>query len=131
MRNKLVIIGLDGATWSVLDHLIALGKVPHIAQLVAQGTRFSLRSVTNQNSAAAWTSFATGVNPGKHGIYYFSEPILGTYQRRYLKGSDRAVSTFWQIASEANKRVCVINVPMSFPSDPVSTNFPTASSKCL
>lgn len=120
MASKLIVIGLDGATWTVLDHLISQGQVPHIAKLIQQGAKYNLRSVHNQNSAPAWTSFATGVNPGKHGIYYFSEPVLGTYERRYLKGSDRSAPTFWQIASAADKRLCIINVPMSFPSDPIN-----------
>lgn len=119
-RPRLLIIGLDGATFDLIRPWAAAGKLPNIARLLASGASAPLRSVPNQNSAPAWTSFATGKNPGKHGIYYFNERVEGSYKTRYLNGSFRHGDTWWMIASRAGLRVGVVNVPMTYPAEPVN-----------
>lgn len=116
---RLLIIGLDGATFDLIRPWIARGKLPNIARLTAQGSSARLRSVPNQNSAPAWSSYATGKNPGKHGVYYFDERIEGTYNKRYLNGGFRQAESWWSIASRAGKTVAVINVPMTYPAERV------------
>lgn len=118
--EKILIIGLDGATLDLIKPWVVEGKLPNMARLLEEGTHGPLRSVPNMNSAPAWTSFATGKNPGKHGIFYFDERIPGTYERRYLNGGHRAGKSFWRILSEAGKRVIVINVPMTYPAEEVN-----------
>jgi predicted AlkP superfamily phosphohydrolase/phosphomutase len=118
-RPRLLIIGLDGATFDLVRPWAAAGKLPNIARLLAQGSSAPLRSVPNQNSAPAWSSYATGKNPGKHGIFYFDERIDGAYKTRYLNGSFRRGESWWMIASRAGLRVGVVNVPMSYPAEPV------------
>lgn len=117
---RLLIIGLDGATFDLIRPWAAAGKLPNIARLLAQGSSAPLRSVPNQNSAPAWSSYATGKNPGKHGIFYFDERIEGTYNKRYLNGGFRQGESWWMIASHAGLRVGVVNVPMSYPAEPVN-----------
>lgn len=119
-QPRLLIIGLDGATFDLIRPWAAAGKLPHIARLMEQGSSAPLRSVPNQNSAPAWSSYATGKNPGKHGIYYFDERIEGGYQTRYLNGSFRQGDSWWMLASRAGKGVGVVNVPMSYPAEPVN-----------
>lgn len=119
-QPRLLIIGLDGATFDLILPWARAGKLPHIAQLMATGSRAPLRSAPNQNSAPAWTSYATGKNPGKHGIYYFNERIDGAYETRYLNGGFRHGETWWAIASRHGKRVGVVNVPLSYPAEPVN-----------
>lgn len=118
--EKILIIGLDGATLDLIKPWAEEGKLPNMARLLEEGAHGPLRSVSNMNSAPAWTSFATGKNPGKHGIFYFDERIPGTYERRYLNGSYRVGKSFWRILSEAGKRVIVINVPMTYPAEEVN-----------
>ena len=98
-HNRLLIIGLDGATFDLIRPWATAGKLPNIARLMRSGTSAPLRSVPNQNSAPAWSSFATGKNPGKHGIFYFDERIEGTYNKRYLNGGFRQGESWWSIAS--------------------------------
>ncbi|MEA3336001.1 MAG: alkaline phosphatase family protein [Chloroflexota bacterium] len=116
---RLLIIGLDGATFDLITPWISEGKLPNIARLIETGSSARLRSVPNQNSAPAWSSFATGKNPGKHGIYYFDERIEGTYNKRYLNGGFRQGESWWRLASQAGKTVGVVNVPMSYPAETV------------
>lgn len=118
--NRLLIIGLDGATFDLIRPWATGGSLPNIARLMRGGSSAPLRSVPNQNSAPAWSSYATGKNPGKHGIFYFDERIEGAYNKRYLNGGFRQGESWWNIASQAGKVVGVVNVPMSFPAEHVN-----------
>ena len=69
--SRVVVIGLDGATWDLLDPWIENGDLPNLAQLVEGGAAGTLESVFPPMSPPAWTSAATGKNPGEHGIYDF------------------------------------------------------------
>jgi len=119
-NNKIVVIGLDAATLDLIRPWAAEGRLPVLDRLMKTGAYGELQSVANTNSAPAWTSFATGQNPGKHGIYYFDEPIPGTYSRRYLNGSFRKTRAVWDYLSAAGRRVGVINVPLSYPAEQVN-----------
>jgi predicted AlkP superfamily phosphohydrolase/phosphomutase len=119
-KKRLLIIGLDGATFDLIKPWAHEGLLPTLAQMLEKGAHGALQSVPNMNSAPAWTSLATGKNPGKHGIYYFDERIPGSYNKRYLNGSFRQGAPFWQILSDNGFQVGVINVPMTFPADVVN-----------
>lgn len=116
-QNRILVIGLDGATFDLIKPWVAQGRLPAMGRLIAEGAHGNLRSVANMNSAPAWSSFATGTNPGKHGIFYFDERVPNTYSKRYLNGSHRVGKSFWKLLSDQGKKVCVINVPMTFPAD--------------
>jgi predicted AlkP superfamily phosphohydrolase/phosphomutase len=118
--GKVLIIGVDGATFDLIEPWVSEGKLPALAGLLEGGAHGILRSAPNTNSASAWVSFATGNNPGKHGIFYFDEPIFGTYRRRYLNGSFRKSKAIWNYASASGKKVGVMNIPMSYPAEPVN-----------
>jgi len=60
----------------------------------------------------AWTTFATGKNPGKHGIFSFAQRVKGMYERRIIDPGMVKSRTLWRLLSDAGKRVGVINVPM-------------------
>jgi predicted AlkP superfamily phosphohydrolase/phosphomutase len=113
--SRMLVIGLDCATFDVISPLSAKGKLPTLSHLLAQGCSAPLQSVPNMNSAPAWSSFATGTNPGKHGIFYFAQRVPGTYRWQVVNGSHRKGIAFWDILSQAGCRVGVINVPMTYP----------------
>jgi predicted AlkP superfamily phosphohydrolase/phosphomutase len=118
--NKILVIGLDAATFDLIKPWIGEGKLPTFDFLLKHGSYGNLKSVPNTNSAPAWTSFVTGHNPGKHGIFYFDEPIQGTYNRRYINGSYRKTKALWNYFSDAGKKVGVINVPLTYPAEEVN-----------
>ncbi len=70
--DKLLIIGLDGATFDLIQPWAQEGKLPHLARLLEEGVHGTLRSTIPPMSPPAWTSFVTGKNPGKHGIFDFT-----------------------------------------------------------
>jgi hypothetical protein len=69
--RKVVLVGIDGAEWAVLDPLIASGRTPALAGLVARGTRGPLATLRPTLSPALWTTVATGQPPEVHGVQNF------------------------------------------------------------
>src|SRR3989304_3642143 len=90
-----------------------------LGRLMQSGASGRLHSVPNMVTPAAWTSFSTGCNPGKHGIYYFTERVPGTYAERFIKGATRGLPPFWTLMSQDGATSAVVNVPMTYPADPV------------
>jgi predicted AlkP superfamily phosphohydrolase/phosphomutase len=118
--SRVLVIGWDGGTWSMAAPLAAEGRLPALSALRAGGAEGILETVPNMNSAPAWSTIATGLNPGRHGIFYFDEPIPGTYRRRVVNAARRSGATLWRYASDAGKRIVVVNVPISYPAEPVN-----------
>lgn len=70
-RSPVIVIGLDAATWEVINPLLASGRLPNIARLIRQGTSGRLHSIIRYPSPALWTSIITGKLPEKHGVQDF------------------------------------------------------------
>jgi predicted AlkP superfamily phosphohydrolase/phosphomutase len=120
-EQRTIILGLDGATFDLLDPLIEAGDLPMIKRLRSEGVSGILQSWPNTNSAAAWSSMITGYNSGQHGIYHFAAGIVrrgASWQP--VTGADRKKDPFWRILSDAGQRVGVINVPITYPADKVN-----------
>ncbi|MBN2406728.1 MAG: alkaline phosphatase family protein [Elusimicrobia bacterium] len=117
-KRKNIIIGLDGATWDVLDGFIGRGLMPNLARLRQEGSWGGLRSTVPPLTPPAWVSFMTGCNPGKTGICGFTKRSLdgsNTYYREYINSGDIGVPTVWDILSSFGRKVISVNVPMTFP----------------
>ena len=67
----MVIVGLDGATWDLLRPRMADGRLPNLRRLADEGVTGNLTSIFPPETPAAWPSFMTGKNPGKHGVFDF------------------------------------------------------------
>lgn len=119
-RPRVMVIGLDGATLDLAEPWLKSGQLPHLAKLSQQGGYGPLRSVWPVLSPSAWASFATGVNPGRHGIFDFVQRAPDSYALRLVTARDLRAPTLWRLLSEAGKRVAVINVPMTYPPEPVN-----------
>ena len=78
-KQRVLVIGWDGATWDVVRPLVQQGRMPNIAGIIERGASGVLRSTLHPLSPQAWASFETGVNPGKHGIYDWFELNLGPF----------------------------------------------------
>jgi predicted AlkP superfamily phosphohydrolase/phosphomutase len=118
-KHKIFVVGLDSATWDLLRPWIAEGKLPNLAKLVDQGTSGSLESAIPPLTPPAWTSFMTGKNPGKHGIFHFLEPQPGSYAMRYANAGSRRSATIWQLLSSAGRSVGTVNVPFTYPPEQI------------
>lgn len=114
-RPKVLIIGIDGATPDLVLPWCREGKLPNINKLAEEGIYGDLESTVPPITPAAWTSFLTGKNPGKHGIYDFMEREPGSYNFRYINARSRKSPSLWKLLSDHGHRVGVLNVPMTYP----------------
>ena len=112
---KLLIVGLDAATLDLINPWVAEGKLPNIAHLMSAGASGRLASILPPVTPPAWTSFMTGKNPGKHGIFEFVEMPSGTYSLRYLDASSRRTKTVWRMLNDAGYTVGTMNIPFTYP----------------
>ena len=79
-KAKVVVIGLDGASGDIIEPLMEQGKLPHLAHIMRNGVYGKLRSTVHPITPQAWTTFLTGKNAGKHGIFDFTYRKKGSYE---------------------------------------------------
>lgn len=113
--SKILIIGLDGGTFDLIKPWVKQGKLPVIASLLKNGSHGYLRSTLPPMTFPAWNAFMTGKNPGKHGVFDFTERELNSYKIKFTNALNRKAKTIWQILSEQGKTVAVIGVPVTYP----------------
>ena len=68
---RVVLVGVDGASWSVIDPLLAAGELPSLSEITERGVTAELETVEPVNSPTVWTSIATGRSPEAHGVTDF------------------------------------------------------------
>jgi predicted AlkP superfamily phosphohydrolase/phosphomutase len=112
---KVVIIGLDAATWTLIRPWMAEGSMPNLATLMKEGVSGSFRSILPPITPPAWTSFMTGKNPGKHGVFHFIETAQDSYAMNYANGGSRRSPTVWRILNAAGLSVGTMNIPFTYP----------------
>ncbi len=112
---KAVIIGLDAATWTLIRPWIAEGGMTTLAKLMKSGVSGKLESVSPPITPPAWTSFMTGKNPGKHGVFNFVESETSGYAMNYANGGTRRSPTVWQVLNAAGFSVGTMNIPFTYP----------------
>ena len=137
--KRVVILGLDGMDHGLSEKMLDEGKLPNLAALRDQGCFRPLGSTVPPISPVAWSTFQTGVNPGKHNIFDFLIPDLRNYHAklssveirpprrsirigRYRIPLGRASvrllrksQPFWNILSKYGIFSCIIRVPITFP----------------
>ena len=114
--GKTVLIGLDGATFTVLDPLMDRGVMPFTRDLAARGVRAALRTVMPPLTPPAWTSLMTGKRPGEHGVFDFFQKETPQSEYFHFAGSqDVRSATIWSLAGDHGKRVVSLNFPLMFP----------------
>jgi predicted AlkP superfamily phosphohydrolase/phosphomutase len=119
-RRRVLVIGLDGGTFDLIEPWAAAGHLPNLARLMAQGCRGRLASTLQPVTAPAWTTFMTGVNQGKHGLYDFVRRRSAGYHLEVTNASHAAAPTIFDIASQSGRRVVAVNIPYTFPPRPVN-----------
>lgn len=120
MKKRVLVIGLDGATWDILNPLMRDGKLPHLQKLLDKSAQGVLMSSIPPVTAAAWTCFSTGKNPGKHGLVDFIYFPNHGYRVTIANSTTRNAATIWNLLSERDMRVGVVSVPMTYPPEQVN-----------
>ena len=117
---KAFVLGLDGATFSVLTPLMEAGYLPNLQRALSGGVHGSLLSTIPPITGLAWPTFMTGTNPGRHGLLGWQEPLNERFERPWISGRQVHRAKLWHLAGQAGLRVCVYNVPVSFPPEQVN-----------
>ena len=112
---KTVVIGLDAATWTVLDSLVDQGCLPHIETLITDGISGNLESTTPPMTPLAWTTMSTGVNPGRHGIFDFLDQDRSTYDISPVDYGKMRRPAVWDVLNMEGHSVGVVNFPLAHP----------------
>jgi predicted AlkP superfamily phosphohydrolase/phosphomutase len=119
---RTLLLGIDGATFSLLDPMVDEGVMPFFASMVEAGVRCDLASTVHPYTPDAWTSLATGCTPGQHGIFDFVR-VLGAERRpTYALATARDVrrETIWSISSRHGHRAACLNFPVMYPPRPLN-----------
>jgi len=136
-NKKLLIIGLDGVSWNVLNPMIENGHMPFLNDFIRNGKSGILKSTEPPITPTAWTSFMTGLQPEIHGVWGFRNLrfVNGRLKYEFNDSSSIRYKNIWQVLSKHNKKVCVINLPLTYPPFEINgimiSGFPTpAGAEC-
>lgn len=119
-RPKVMVIGLDGASFNFLEPFCAEGVMPNLQRFRQDGCAGELVSAYPPITPAAWVTFMTGKLPGRHHVLDFEQFRFADNSLRYNTSADVRGRTIWRIASDAGRKVAAINVPMTYPPEPVN-----------
>ncbi len=118
MRRALI-IGLDGATFDLIDPLMKSGEMPALAALREHAAWGPLTSTIPPTTPPAWTTCTTGLNPGRHGIYDFTVSPLKNPDRPLVSSQDVKGLRLWDAVEMNEGRSIVVNVPITYPPAPL------------
>ncbi|MHC4985255.1 MAG: alkaline phosphatase family protein, partial [Planctomycetota bacterium] len=139
--KRVIVLGLDGMDPNIAEKYLAEGKLPNLAHLAESGTFKRLQTTVPSISPVAWSTFQTGVNPGKHNIFDFLTRDKRTYAPKLssveIRGPSRTIKLgkyvlplgkadvrglrggkpFWKTLGEHGLFSSVLRVPITFPPD--------------
>jgi len=116
---RVLLLGLDGVTWTLLRPWVEAGHLPHLERMMTSGAWGSLASTLAPQTPPAWTSMVTGVHPGKHGVFSFIRRKPGTYEKELTTSRHRQREALWDFAGREGKRSIIFDVPLTFPPDSI------------
>ncbi|MEQ1692247.1 MAG: alkaline phosphatase family protein [Gemmatimonas sp.] len=129
--RTVIVIGLDGLEPRITESMMDAGRLPHLASLRARGGFGRVATTTPAQTPVAWSTFATGVNPGAHGIFdfirrdpatYLPDLALNRYEQKSSFLPPKAVNLrrgvpLWEVLSKAGIPSTVIRCPCTYPPD--------------
>jgi len=118
-KPKVVVIGLDGATFDQLMPLIGEDRLPSLARMISQGAWGTLRSTVPCTTPPAWSSMLTGTNPGRHGIFDFRMTPHADPSRRLVDLGKMKGLKLWDVLGRGGMTSGFLGVPVMYPPAPV------------
>ncbi len=116
---KILLVGIDGATFAVLDPLLANGELPTFGRLIEQGARAQLLSDRPMKSPALWTTVSTGRDRKQHGVESFTSMVEGSDVPVLANATMRRALTVWDMLGAAGRSVGVVGWWATWPAEPV------------
>jgi predicted AlkP superfamily phosphohydrolase/phosphomutase len=118
-QPRLLVVGWDGASFRMIDPLLAAGKLPHLAGLIERGLRAPLESTLIPISSAAWPAATTGRGPGETGVFSFFAPVPGSYELALVSSRSNRAPPLWRILTARGVPSFVFGVPLTYPPEPI------------
>lgn len=121
--TRVLVVGLDGATFKLLKPWMADGQLPNLAAIACGGASGPLRSVVPPLSPSAWPAFYTGKSAGKTGIFAFGNITAarrGVESDRLINFTDVDALSLWRLLSDGGVKVGVVNIPVTWPPESVN-----------
>ncbi|MDY6831810.1 MAG: alkaline phosphatase family protein [Thermodesulfobacteriota bacterium] len=116
-----IVIGLDGATYSILDPLMKAGHMPYLSRFAAEGVRAGLASTIPPITPPAWTTIMTGRSPAFHGILDFFRPESpGSRFLRFVSTKQLKCETLWGLLTRQKRSSVCLNYPVMSPPLPIN-----------
>ena len=115
---RTVVFGADGLTFRILHPLMERGELPNFQRLQQEGCEGVLESKYPPLTPPAWTSLSTGLKPARHGVYDFW--TYDEQRKAHVQTKRKGGKAIWNILSEYGKQVLVLNVPVTYPPEPVN-----------
>ncbi len=119
-KNKILLVGWDGADWKVINRLVEENKMPTIARLIEHGTIGNISTLDPPFSPMLWTTIATGMYPFKHGVLGFTEPRKNMQGVQPISSLSRKVKAIWNILTQNNLLSNIVNWWPSHPAEPIN-----------
>ncbi len=113
-------MGIDAADPDYINRRIEAGGLPNFNALGEKGIRCRMRSTFPVLSSAAWSTISTGLPPEGHGIYEFFRRKPGTWIDEPVLGGNKQGDNYWEIVARHGLKTVTINVPMTYPPQPVN-----------
>ncbi len=118
--RRVVVVGLDGVPYSLLGQLMAEGRMPALEALTREGALKPMEVTLPEISSVNWSSFMTGVNPGRHGVFGFVDLRPSSYDIYFPNYQTLKSKTLWKCLEGHGKRSVVANVPSTYPAQPMN-----------
>ena len=110
--RPLLVLALDGASFDVIEPMVADGELPNLAAWMGEGQHAPLPSTVPPVTFPAWSSFMTG-------IFDFTQKRPGQYRLRFVNATDRAAPSIFRRVSDAGGSVLVLGLPATHPPEDV------------
>lgn len=110
--RKVLVIGLDMVPYNLIKSLCSKGHLPNLSRLIDTGFICEMQSDLPCVPAVVWTSFLTGTNPAKHGIFGFVDRKKNSYTVFFPSASQLRSPEVWHLIK---KKTTAVNIPQTYP----------------
>lgn len=118
--RKIILIGVDGADWLIINPLLEKGELPNFQKIVEGGASGPLRSMEPMLSPLIWTTMATGKLPEVHGILNFTQVDPSTGNKMPVTRLSRKVDAYWNMMSDYGRTVDIIGWLATYPAEKIN-----------
>src|SRR5437773_264869 len=119
-KRRVAVIGLDGVGAPLVEALTDAGVMPRMAALRRAGTLARMTSTIPTISSVSWSGFMTGANPGRHGIYGFTDVKRDSYAVYFPNYRHVQAPTIWDVLGAEGRRSIVLNIPNTYPAKDIN-----------